>query len=140
MPTASCGTDIRFSCGRAKRMWSRRAETRLTRGLTPGRRGSLFLELEEQIARLHLLSDGGDKARAAKRPVVGRDKVARFLMAILPSAPPNAVVAVRTVNGGPGIVIRADGHPVLVVTLDCVDDAIAGIHLIVNPDKLHAVG
>lgn len=87
-----------------------------------------------------LVSDGGDKAKAAKRPIVGRDKVVRFLRGILPAAPPDAVAEMSWVNGGPGIVVRVDGTAFLVATLDCVGDAIAGVHLIVNPDKLHSVG
>ena len=87
-----------------------------------------------------LLSDGGDQVRAAKRPIVGRDKVVRFLKGILPQAPPDAVAEMSWVNGGPGIVVRAGGMPFLVATLDCAGDAIAGLHLIVNPDKLRSVG
>lgn len=87
-----------------------------------------------------LLSDGGDKVRAARRPVVGRDKVSRFLLGIIGQAPPDGQVEMRSVNGAPGIILRlGDGTPFGVVTLDCTADAIGAIHLVVNPDKLLGV-
>ena len=98
--------------------------------------GALLGLLTEDVT---LLSDGGDKARAAKRPIIGRDKVVRFLNGILPSAPADAVAEMTRVNGGPGVVVRAGGTVVLVATLDCVGEGIAGIHLVVNPDKLRSV-
>ena len=84
-----------------------------------------------------LVTDGGEKARASKRPIIGRDKISRFLLAVIQAAPADGQVETRSVNGAPGIVLRlADGAPFGVVTLDCTPDAVAAVHMVVNPDKL----
>ena len=87
-----------------------------------------------------LLSDGGDKARAAKRPIVGRDRIARFLLGILPAAPANARVDVRSINGMPGVVLWSGDTPFSVLTLDCAPEGIVGVHIVANPDKLERLG
>ena len=86
-----------------------------------------------------LLSDGGDKVRAAKRPIEGPDHVARFLLGILGKAPQEAETTIEIVNGQWGIVSRIDGHAFAVATLDCVEGGVSQVHIIVNPDKLAAL-
>jgi RNA polymerase sigma-70 factor (ECF subfamily) len=85
-----------------------------------------------------LKSDGGGRVRAARRPIVGRDKVARFLLGILRKAPEEAAMRVVTVNGQPGLAVYEDDRISTVVTLDVADGRIQGIHIVVNPDKLRA--
>lgn len=86
-----------------------------------------------------LLSDGGGNVRAAQRPIRGRDKIARFLLAILDDAPADMEVEVRSVNGGPGVVSRSGGRPFAVMTLDSGDEGVRRVHLVVNPDKLRNI-
>jgi RNA polymerase sigma-70 factor (ECF subfamily) len=98
--------------------------------------GDLAALLDVLTDDVVVISDGGDQARAAKRPVSGRDKVARFLLGILGNAPDDMTVELQPVNATPGILLRAGGHPFAVITLDCRPDAIAGVHIVANPDKL----
>lgn len=55
-------------------------------------------------------SDGGGVVGAARRPIVGPDRVARFLLGVARKAPPGFTSAVAWVNGAPGLVGRTDGR------------------------------
>jgi RNA polymerase sigma-70 factor, ECF subfamily len=81
-------------------------------------------------------SDGGGKAKAARNPVTGLDRVSRFLAGIYGRNTFEATP--MELNGSPGAVLRADGvtHA---VTFTVVDDVISAIFLVINPDKLAAV-
>ena len=86
-----------------------------------------------------LWSDGGGKVRAARRPIEGREKVARFLAGILKKMPSRATVEVREVNARPAIVLSVDGTVDTVVNLDVEGELIRAVHIVVNPDKLRAL-
>jgi RNA polymerase sigma-70 factor (ECF subfamily) len=86
-----------------------------------------------------LWSDGGPNARAARRPIHGADKVARFLLGISRHVPPGTVIGVELVNGWPAIVARLDGHPITVVSLESTAGVIHGVYIVSNPDKFHGV-
>jgi RNA polymerase sigma-70 factor (ECF subfamily) len=81
-------------------------------------------------------SDGGGQVFAARKPVFGRDKVARFMIGIARQAPQNSVPRFGIINGQPGMIVYVDGRPVIVGVLDIVDNRIQTIYNIVNPDKL----
>ncbi|HYM24800.1 MAG TPA: sigma-70 family RNA polymerase sigma factor [Vicinamibacterales bacterium] len=55
-------------------------------------------------------TDGGGEFRAALRPIVGREKVMRFYLAIVELTRGAAVRSV-TLNGGPGVVVEAPTLP-----------------------------
>jgi RNA polymerase sigma-70 factor (ECF subfamily) len=91
-----------------------------------------------------LISDGGGKAKAPLRPIIGAAKVARFLIAI--SAQPymgieisDMTVAVAEINGGPGTLITAGGRPITAITTVIDGGRIIAIQLVANPDKLRAL-
>lgn len=87
-----------------------------------------------------LVSDGGRDHHAARRPVLGPDRVVRLAANIAGRLPPDAGVAAAAVNGDPGVIVRwADGRPRLVMVFAVVDGAIEQISAIVNPDKLGAI-
>jgi RNA polymerase sigma-70 factor (ECF subfamily) len=87
-----------------------------------------------------LVGDGGDQAKAPRRPIVGADKVARFLLAIWAEAPPGVRVLLARVNGDPGIVAGTEsGDPVGTMVLDVADGVVRTIYMVVNPDKLGSV-
>ena len=60
-----------------------------------------------------VFSDGG-KAFAARKPVVGRDKVALFLTNILRLAPEDTRLQIEQINGQPGIVTIPLGFATLI--------------------------
>lgn len=82
-------------------------------------------------------SDGGGKVRAALRPVLGRDKVARLILGLMRKEPEVELVEDR-VNGTPGLTIRIAGTTIAVLAMDVHDGLITDVWLVINPDKLHA--
>jgi RNA polymerase sigma-70 factor (TIGR02957 family) len=96
--------------------------------------------LEELLAHdVVLHGDGGGKVRAIARPVHGRAKVARMLLAGWRAAEPFGGWALSQVqvNGQPGAMVRDPaGKLIGVVVLDIADGQIQALRSIVNPDKL----
>ncbi|MGW3188295.1 RNA polymerase sigma factor SigJ [Streptomyces ardesiacus] len=82
-------------------------------------------------------SDGGGKVRAALRPVLGQDKVARLVLGLLRQEPEVELVE-DDVNGAPGLSVRIAGTTVAVLSMGIRDGLIADLWLVVNPDKLRA--
>jgi RNA polymerase sigma-70 factor (ECF subfamily) len=84
-----------------------------------------------------LLSDGGGKVVAARKPVLGAEAIAAFLLKIARTPVPQMRVDIGPLNGGPGILIRSgdDLELTLAVALDH-RRRITGIYLVRNPDKL----
>jgi RNA polymerase sigma-70 factor (ECF subfamily) len=86
-----------------------------------------------------LYADGGGKVTAARRPVYGGDRVARFLVGICTNAPPSVAVQLVPVNGQLALVCEAEGHLASVFTLDVMDGHIQTIRVILNPEKFHGL-
>jgi RNA polymerase sigma-70 factor, ECF subfamily len=93
-------------------------------------------------ADVQMVGDGGGKAPALARSVIGADHVARVLAANFPVlARIDATVEPREVNGQPGAILRdRDGKVAGTLTLDVLDGQIQTIRSVVNPDKLGHVG
>ncbi|MCW2614037.1 MAG: polymerase sigma-70 factor, partial [Frankiales bacterium] len=84
-----------------------------------------------------LVSDGGGVVSAARRLVVGADRVARFFLGLLQKGEP-VEVEVAEVNGGPAVVARRGGVVTQVLVLDAVGDRVRRLLLVSNPEKLQA--
>ena len=86
--------------------------------------------------------DGGGKAPAAARAVMGIDKVGRFMVALVAfGAEIGMVLTPLDVNGEPGMIFTTDGGLVLgVLSLDIADGQVQALHAVVNPDKLQHLG
>lgn len=99
--------------------------------------------LEALLAHdVSLHGDGGGKVPALARPVNGRERVARTLVAgISALARLGARMQVTEVNGQPGaMAFDSQDRLVGVMGLDIADGQIQTIHSIVNPDKLRHLG
>lgn len=85
-----------------------------------------------------LVSDGGPDRHAARRPVVGRDRVARLLASLGSRVSDDVVVERRDVNAVPGLVFRRGDAPQMAVTIepDVSGGAISRVWIVLNPDKL----
>lgn len=81
-------------------------------------------------------SDGGGKVHAARKPIIGAEKVAHFLLGITRQAPADAAVQVGQANGQPALFIYEAGQLFGVMTMDVVNGRIQNIYSVVNPDKL----
>jgi RNA polymerase sigma-70 factor, ECF subfamily len=93
-------------------------------------------------ADVQMVGDGGGKAPALARSVIGADNVARVLASIFPVfARIDVRVEPREVNGQPGAILRdRDGNVGGTLTLDVLGGRIQTIRSVVNPDKLGHVG
>jgi RNA polymerase sigma-70 factor (ECF subfamily) len=83
-----------------------------------------------------LITDGGHKRRAARRPVVGADRVVRFLTNLSRRAYLGAQVLPSIINGDPGLIVSVDGVVDFAAAFEVEDDRVAAIWLVRNPDKL----
>ena len=81
-----------------------------------------------------LTSDGGLHRRAARRPVLGRERVVRFLTN-LSRREPEASALVGSVNFGACLYIESTKGPLLLAG-SVRGSTIAHINLVMNPDKL----
>jgi RNA polymerase sigma-70 factor, ECF subfamily len=82
------------------------------------------------------LSDGGPHRRAARRPVVGADRVARLLVNLATRIQPGTKVDAVRVNGEPGWYATVDGKPEMVLVPSFRDGRVASVLAVLNPDKL----
>ncbi len=83
-----------------------------------------------------LLSDGGGKVTAALNPILGADKVARFLVGISDKQPEGSYLRPQVVNGTLGFVGYVEDTPYFVTSFEWQAGRIKGIHIVNNPDKL----
>jgi RNA polymerase sigma-70 factor, ECF subfamily len=81
-------------------------------------------------------SDGGGLVSAARRPVVGAEKVARFVQGLIRQTPADLRVIRTEINGMPGLLALRDGHPDTVIAFSVADGLISAVHAIRNPEKL----
>lgn len=84
-------------------------------------------------------SDGGGLVRAARLPVVGRERVARFIAALAGHFWCDASVDCIEANGQPCALVRRDGMIRALVSVDGSTDGIRQILWMVRPSKLGAV-
>ena len=83
-----------------------------------------------------IISDGGGQAQAPRRPVAGRDKVARLLMGFNGRAPEGLTFGLEYFNGALGIVARVDGAPIAAMAVAVAGGTVQSLQLIANPEKL----
>ena len=86
-----------------------------------------------------LVTDGGGVRKAALRPILGRDKVLRFLEAVTPQDV-DVELRVELVGGQPGLVAVIDGVVDSVITIEVVDGVVGSLYFVRNPDKLTRLG
>ena len=99
--------------------------------------------VEELMAVLHadatLISDGGGKVAAATRPVVGADRVMKFVLGYAGKMHwSESDFQLVTINGAPGLLLQ---HPIAgsgTYSFEIADGRIRAIYVVRNPDKLRA--
>ncbi len=85
-----------------------------------------------------LYSDGGGKVTAARKPVYGANKIARFMVRIQKQKEPNQTIDIifRDINREPGMMIYLDEKLFNVWSFHIKDGRIQNIFVVLNPDKL----
>ncbi|MER8086215.1 RNA polymerase sigma-70 factor [Streptomyces sp. NPDC058316] len=86
-----------------------------------------------------LMSDGGGVKQAARRPVIGADKVARFIIGGSGKATGVLTVGPTVVNGNPALVLRLDGEIDGILAPRVENARITGLYYVRNPAKLTRV-
>lgn len=87
-----------------------------------------------------MTSDGGAHHHAARRPVLGPDRVARFWVNLAARARPDDVLEPRQVNGQPAVAVHRDGQLERVLVFSVVAGRIDRLWTVVNPDKFARLG
>ena len=86
------------------------------------------------------ITDGGGRKTAARNPIVGADKIARFFVGL---AAKNADHVIRVepamINGAIGALLYLDGELDHTMSMAIDGDKIAAIYIVRNPDKLRHV-
>ena len=82
------------------------------------------------------VTDGGATRRAARRPVQGAPRVARFLVNLARRFSGTLSLADVTVNGDPGFVLSIGGTVDQVIAFEVEGGRVTTIRIIRNPDKL----
>jgi RNA polymerase sigma-70 factor (TIGR02957 family) len=86
-----------------------------------------------------LVSDGGGVKRAALRPILGAEKVVRFVVGGVGKTEAAVSSEPIVVNGGPALILRLDGEIDGVMALRVEDARITGLYYVRNPEKLSRV-
>jgi RNA polymerase sigma-70 factor, ECF subfamily len=100
-------------------------------------------DLQEMLAVLdvdaQLIADGGGKVAAATRPVIGADRVARFVLGYAGKCHwSESDFTPVSINGTPGLFLQ---HPLSgdsAYSFEIVGGRIRAVHVVRNPDKLRA--
>ncbi|MEV7989887.1 RNA polymerase sigma factor SigJ [Micromonospora sp. NPDC085948] len=122
----------RFTASRAER------ERLLDAFLAAARDGDLATLTGLVAADATAWNDGGGRVRAARNPVTGADRIARFYAGIYGPGRPMTVHPIE-LNGEPAVLImRADGSR-YTLTIAAADGRITGIYVVGNPTKVPPV-
>lgn len=88
-----------------------------------------------------MYSDGGGVVTAARKPIYGAEKIARFMVGVQrKEAFPSEPVFTRVlVNGDPGVRMDSDEHGFLsIIAVEVADGAIQAVRFFTNPERFPA--
>jgi RNA polymerase sigma-70 factor (ECF subfamily) len=101
--------------------------------------GSLQEMLDVLDVDAQLIADGGGKVAAATRPVIGAERIAKFILGYAGKLNwTEADFSDVSINGTPGLLLR---HPLAgdsAYAFDIVDGKVRAVLIVRNPDKLRA--
>jgi RNA polymerase sigma-70 factor (ECF subfamily) len=128
---------VRLADGRPRFTASLEAQRRLTESfLAATRRGDLQALTAALAEDVTVWNDGGAETLAARRPIHGRDVVARFLIGVTAKIWTGTRVSFAGFNGGIGVLLW-DGDELKNATmLDGVAGRVQAIRSVSNPTKL----
>ncbi|MFG1793259.1 RNA polymerase sigma-70 factor [Nocardia sp. NPDC049149] len=82
------------------------------------------------------LADGGGKVTVAGRPVVGAERVAKYLVALAQNGMAGMDVEFGSFNALPALLVRSGGELDSVLLIELSGDRITRLYAVRNPDKL----
>ncbi|MFI9632453.1 RNA polymerase sigma-70 factor [Nocardia sp. NPDC051929] len=86
-----------------------------------------------------LMSDGGGIKRAALHPIIGAEKVARYITGGTGKVQAELSCETILINGHPALALRLDGVLDGIMAFHIEDDHITGLYFVGNPEKLTRV-
>lgn len=81
-------------------------------------------------------SDGGGKVTAARKPILGPTRIARFIEGVLRKLPAGAQARPALVNGAPGVLLFAGDRLYAAVAVEAAGGQVRRVYSVTNPDKL----
>jgi RNA polymerase sigma-70 factor (ECF subfamily) len=85
------------------------------------------------------MADGGGKVSAARRPVVGAERVARAIAGLVRRIQTELRLEMVNCNSAPAVLLYFRGQLEGVITVEIADDKITTFYVMRNPDKLAAL-
>jgi len=127
-----------IAAGRPRFSADRKAASVLSeRFLKASSDGDLDALVEMLSADAVAYADGGGKFAAARRPIVGSERVARFVASVVAKWRGVGEVRVSAVNGGVGLLHYVGGALRAVMTVAAADAwRVDRVFIVVNPDKV----
>ena len=116
-----------------------RSEQITTEFLTAAASGDVAALMAVLAPDVAFTSDSNGKVSAARRPVVGAEKVARFILGLMQRMGPEHRISLAVYNGAPALVVHEGDRPDGVITIDVADGRITNFYAMRNPDKLVSV-
>jgi len=81
-------------------------------------------------------SDGGGKARAARKAIHGRERIVRFVLGVLARHQHRLAFSPGIINGQPGLVLERNGELFAALSVSSDGRHILDVFIVLNPDKL----
>ncbi|HEX5110853.1 MAG TPA: RNA polymerase sigma-70 factor [Vicinamibacterales bacterium] len=108
------------------------------------RKFTAALDASDEPALLELFApeatwtaDGGGKAGAGVRPIVGSAQIARLVLGLREKfLSADHVLEIASVNGETGLCLRAGGRLTATMSIETDGERILAVYAVVNPDKL----
>ncbi|MEU8900779.1 sigma factor [Nocardia sp. NPDC048505] len=127
----------RLPAGPDRAPLARDAGRALLESLLKAARAGADEELERLLAAEVVLTvDSGGRDRAALRPLVGAELVARYLAGLFPAERPELEIALEEVNGGPAAVARLAGNPMLIIDVAVREALVTSVRVVSDAGKL----
>jgi RNA polymerase sigma-70 factor (ECF subfamily) len=104
--------------------------------LAAAREGDVQTLEKALTAEVIVWSDGGGRVSTARRPILGRDRVVRYLAGGALRFASGIALTVVEVNGEPALAGRAEGALVGLLVPEVTDGVICAVRIVANPDKL----
>lgn len=93
--------------------------------------------LEDMLAEdVVSYADGGGVVHAARKPIVGRERVARALVGLAAKFWEGATFVAMDANGQPSVYVHRDGEPLVLATITASEDGVEQVLFVANPHKL----
>ncbi|MDT9698766.1 RNA polymerase sigma-70 factor [Streptomyces sp. P17] len=87
-----------------------------------------------------LMADGGGLKQGAVRPILGADRVGRYIIGGIGKAKVTIAYEPTVINGHPALALRVNGETDGIMAVRLADDRITGLYYVRNPEKLTRIG